>query len=109
MGAVCYTTLPMADPTTLSPATRLRRNSDIIAAGIAEQTVLLNPKDWTYVSFNETAERIWEALDEPRSVESVVERLMRDYAVDRSTCEREVAAFVSDMAGRGFVVIEAAS
>lgn len=92
----------------MSPATRIRRNSDIIAAGLSEQTILLDPKDWTYVNFNETAARIWEALDEPRSVDSLVEALMRDYAVDRSTCEREVEAFVSDMSGRGFIVIEAA-
>ncbi|HKO01339.1 MAG TPA: PqqD family protein [Thermoanaerobaculia bacterium] len=91
----------------LSPATRIRRNSDIIAAGISEQTILLNPSDWTYVHFNETAARIWEALDEPRSIESVIEVLMRDYAVDRSTCEREVDAFVSEMSGRGFIILEA--
>ena len=84
----------------------MRRNSDIIAAGISEQTILLNPADWTYVHFNETAARIWEALDEPRSVETVIETLMRDYAVDRSTCERELEVFIADMTGRGFIVLD---
>ena len=93
----------------LSPDTLLRRNPDIIAAGIAEQTILLNPKDWTYVHFNETAGRIWEALDEPRSVSSLVDVLIRDYAVDRSTCEREAAAFVRDMSERGFLIVDAAA
>jgi hypothetical protein len=92
----------------LSPATRIRRSSDVIAAGMAEETILLNPADWTYVHFNETAARIWEALDEPRSVDEVVERLRRDYAVDRAACEREVEAFVSDLAARGFIIVEAA-
>lgn len=93
----------------MSPITRLRRNSDVIAAGMATETVLLNPGDWTYAHFNETAARIWEALDEPRSVDGVIEALMRDYAVDRSTCEREVAAFIDDMSRRGFIVIEPAA
>jgi hypothetical protein len=84
----------------------MRRNSDIIAAGISEQTILLDPADWTYVHFNETAARIWEALDEPRSVATLIDTLMRDYAVDRSTCEREVEAFVADMTGRGFIILE---
>lgn len=85
---------------------RIRRNSDIIAAGMANQTILLNPADWTYVHFNETAARIWETLDEPRSVGDVIETLMRDYAVDRATCEREVDAFVRDMSQRAFIVVE---
>jgi len=76
---------------------------------MANETVLLNAADWTYAHFNETAARIWEALDEPRSVDGVIEVLMRDYAVDRSTCEREVAAFIDDMSRRGFIVIEAAA
>jgi hypothetical protein len=90
-------------------ATRLRRNADVIAAGIAEQTILLNPKDWTYVHFNETAARIWEVLAEPRSVGAVIEALMCDYAVDRPSAEREVAEFLDDMSRRGFVVVEAAA
>jgi hypothetical protein len=93
----------------LSPTTRIRRNTDIIAAGVAEETILLNPKDWTYVHFNETAARIWEALDEPRTVENVMAALMREYDVDPATCEREVAEFVSSMSGRGFIVIDAAA
>ena len=92
----------------MSLATRIRRNHDVIAAGVAEQTILLNPKDWTYAHFNETAARIWEALDEPQPVESLVAALMRDYEVDRSTCEAEVADFVRDMAARGFIIIEPA-
>jgi hypothetical protein len=93
----------------MSAATRLRRNADVIAAGIDEQTILLNPKDWTYVHFNETAARIWEVLAEPRSVGAVIETLIRDYTVYRPTAEREVAEFLDDMLRRGFVVIEAAA
>ena len=85
----------------------IRRNGDVIAAGMAGQTILLNPSDWTYVHFNETAARIWEALEEPRTISGITEVLMRDYAIDRPTCERETAQFVSDMSARGFVIVDA--
>ena len=82
----------------------IRRNRDVIAAGMAGETILLNPTDWTYVHFNETAARIWEALEEPRTISGIIEALMRDYAVDRATCEAEAVQFVNDMAARGFVI-----
>jgi hypothetical protein len=91
----------------MSPDSLLHRNADVIAAGLSDQTVLLNPADWTYVHFNETAARIWEVLEQPRSVASVIEALMSDYEIDRSTCEREVETFVKEMSGRGFITIEA--
>ena len=93
----------------LTSETRIRRNSDVIAAGIAAETVLLDPKDWTYIHFNETAARIWEVLDEPRSFDAIVDALMRDYDVERSACEREVERFVAEMSGRGLILVDAAN
>jgi hypothetical protein len=84
----------------------IRRNGDVIAAGMAGETILLNPSDWTYVHFNETAARIWEALEEPRTISGITDVLIRDYAVDRLTCEREAAQFVNDMSARGFVIVD---
>ncbi len=84
--------------------TLLRRNQDIIAAGLADETILLNASTWTYVHFNETATKIWELLGQPRTADDVVTALMNDYSIDRPTCEREVEAFVEEMAGRGFIV-----
>lgn len=100
-----YHTRPLA----LGPDSRIRRNTDVIAAGVASETILLDPSDWTYVHFNETAARIWEALDEPRTIANVIETLMRDYAVDRSTCEAEVGSFVAEMSRRGLIVIDASA
>ena len=90
----------------MSSTTILRRNGDVIAAGMAQQTILLNVSTWTYADFNETATKIWELLDRPRTMDAVVSALMRDYAVDRATCEGELGAFVDDMARNGFIVVE---
>lgn len=87
------------------PTTIVRRNDDIIAAGLADATILLNATTWTYANFNETAARIWETLDAPRSIDALVSALMDGYDVDRGTCEREVVAFVDEMSKRGFIVV----
>jgi hypothetical protein len=86
--------------------TIIRRNDNIIAAAIAHETVLLNADNWTYAQFNETASRIWESLDEPRSVADIVAALLAEYAVDELVCRREVQDFAQDMSGRGFIIAE---
>jgi hypothetical protein len=88
---------------------RIRRNGEILAAAVEGETVLLDPTDWTYVYLNETASRIWEVIDEPRAVEAVVEKLLEDYEVDRTTCQEEVASFVREMVGRGVLIADAAA
>jgi hypothetical protein len=89
----------------MSPTTILRRNQEIIAAAVGEETILLNSANWTYVHFNETATRIWECLGESRSVRDLVTTLMAEYEVDESTCQRQVQDFAQEMSGRGFVVV----
>jgi len=91
----------------MSPATVIQRNPDIIAAAVGEETILLNAVTWTYVHFNETAAKIWECLDRPRSVGEIVATLTADYAIDADACAREVQEFAEGMSGRGFIQIAA--
>lgn len=93
----------------MGESTLVRRNADILSADVAEETVVLDPTDWTYVGLNETAARIWAALDEPRSVAEIIEALLRDYDVDRATCDREVTKFVGEMSDRGLLIVEPAA
>ena len=90
-------------------ATRIRRNAEILSAGVADETILLDPSDWMYVGFNETATRIWAVLDQPRSVGEIIRVLLRDYDVDRTTCEAQVTRFVEEMSGRGLLILEPAA
>ena len=86
-----------------SSTTLVCRSDDLLSTGVAEETVLLDATNWIYIHLNETAARIWETLDEPRSIDDIVETLQRGYAVDRETCLRAVEAFVDDMSARGFI------
>ena len=85
--------------------TTLRRNSEIIAAGLGDETILLDATTWTYVHLNETATRIWEEIGEMRSVSDVVSRLTSEYDVDERDCRSAVQEFAEEMSRRGFVVI----
>ena len=91
----------------MSRATVLRRNQDIIAAAVGDETILLNAANWTYVRFNETATRIWECLDVPKSVGEIATTLVAEYTVEESACERDIQEFALEMSGRGFVIVEA--
>lgn len=90
----------------MSESTRVRRNADILSADVGDETVVLDPSDWTYVGFNETAARIWATIDEPRTIGEIIEALVRDYDVDRATCDREVTRFVDEMSDRGLLIAE---
>ena len=90
----------------MGPATRLRRNPDIIAAEVREETILLNPETWVYVHFNETAARIWQCLDEPCSVDALVGTLVAEYQVDAADCAHAIEEFVAGLSESGVLIVE---
>ena len=90
----------------MGPATRLRRNPDIIAAEVREETILLNPETWVYVHFNETAARIWQCLDEPRSLDALVDTLVAEYQVEPADCMRAIEEFVADLSASDVLIVE---
>lgn len=84
--------------------TTIRRNPDIIAAGLGDETILLNASTWTYMHLNETATRIWEHIAETRSIPDLVRDLTAEYDVDEDACRRDVQEFAQELSGRGFVI-----
>jgi len=90
----------------MGPATTLRRNPDIIAAEVGEETILLNPETWVYVHFNETAARIWQCLDEPRTLDALVRTLVAEYQVDAADCAQAIEEWVADLSEGGVLIVE---
>lgn len=80
------------------------RSPGPLAAEVDGEVVMLEPSTSRYFGLADTAVRIWQLLDEPRSVDGIVDALLDEYDVDRETCEAEVIEFISQLADAGLVV-----
>ncbi len=63
-------------------------------------------KDNTYYSLSPVGARIWELIQDPTRVETVVETLLAEYETDRPTCESDLHEFLGDLASRGLVELQ---
>lgn len=63
-------------------------------ADVDEETVVLHSETETYYSFNPVAGRIWELLQEPRTVEEIREQIVREYDVTADQCEADLLNFL---------------
>jgi hypothetical protein len=74
-----------------------------VEAQFDEIRVVLN-EDLAYLGLDEVGQRIWDLIEEPRSLDAVVDTLLEEYDVDRATCERDVSAFVAALEDHKLVV-----
>jgi Coenzyme PQQ synthesis protein D (PqqD) len=85
------------------------RDPDVIGAEVAGEIILLNSRNWTYLDFDDIGARIWTLLQEPQTLSSLVDRLVREFSVDDVICQHDTEMFLRDLADKGFVVLRDAN
>jgi hypothetical protein len=67
------------------------------------EAVILRPMDNVILSLNETGTRIWELLERSQSVSSILRTICAEFEVDEDTAAADVAAFLTEMQGKGLI------
>lgn len=64
---------------------------------------ILDVERSTYYGLNPVAARLWELLDEPTTLEALVEKLVLEFEVAESQCRTEVERFIADMHAKALI------
>jgi hypothetical protein len=70
---------------------------DALGAEVRGEFVILDPTSGKYFGLNSVGGFIWQQLQQPLSVEQVVERVRQRYDVDSEMAERDVMALLAQL------------
>ena len=70
------------------------------------EAVILNARTGTYHGVEEVAARIWELLQEPRTVREIHAALLEEYDVDADTCRRDLLGLLQALAAEGLIEVQ---
>jgi hypothetical protein len=76
---------------------RLVRSEEPLTAVVDSETVMLSPDQGEYFALDAIGTRIWELLEEPRSIDEICVTLCAEYEVDPETCRRDVTALTGEL------------
>lgn len=79
------------------------RSAEVIGAELERSLVLLHTRTWTYLELNETGIEIWQHLEQPQSLDSLVATLIDQFEVDESRCYADTETFVEDLVAKQFI------
>jgi hypothetical protein len=74
-----------------------RRNTDLPFQRFEEDTIIVDPKRREVHLLNETAARVWELLEAPRTLEEIVAALAGEYDVPYDQLYGSVADLLADL------------
>ncbi len=90
----------------LSPDATVVVSQNVAVADLGSEAVLLDPTSGTYFGLNEVAARILDLAQETITIDSIVDRLLDEFDVDRNRLFGDVTAFVGDLERRGLITVQ---
>lgn len=75
----------------------ISRHGDWISAKVGDEIVMMSADQGKYIGLNDVGTRVWELIETPQSVESVIAALVEEFDVTAETCQAEVETFVEKL------------
>ena len=75
----------------------IRKNIEIDDADLDGEKVMMNLNKGEYFMLNTVAADIWDSINEPKTINEVVNELLEKYDIDYKTCEDEVMSFINEL------------
>ena len=95
----------MNKPSEITLATHVKQRDDLLAQNLDEDIVMDNIESGKYYGLASTGKRIWELLEQPRTVADLCTRLLAEFHVARAVCQQETLAFLNDLHREGLIQV----
>jgi Coenzyme PQQ synthesis protein D (PqqD) len=85
--------------------TVITRHPDMLSAEIGGEAVMMSIEKGAYFGLNPVATRIWDLIEQPKSLSELIAAILGEYEVSAEQCEADVREFTADMIERGLAQV----
>ena len=78
--------------------TTIARSDEVLTSEVDGEVVMMSIEQGTYSGLDSIGSQIWHLLEKPRQVSEICEMMMDRYDVEKSICEKDILAFLNDLA-----------
>lgn len=86
-------------------STVITRHPDMLSAEIGGEAVMMSIEKGAYFGLNPVATRIWDLIEQPKSLAELIAVIFGEYEVTPEQCEADVREFSADMIERGLAQV----
>jgi hypothetical protein len=75
----------------------LIRRSDLIAADMDGETVMMSVERGEYFGINGIGTKVWALLEKPISIAQITISICSEYEIDAITCQADIETFIKEL------------
>lgn len=76
-----------------------------VSSDLAGEAVILNLKSGKYYGLNAVGARIWNLIQEPRTLNDIRNVILEEYEVEPERCDRELLILLQELAAEGLIEV----
>jgi hypothetical protein len=78
---------------------------DHVSCNLGDEAAILNLKNTVYYGLNPVGTRVWNLVQQSRSVSEIRDALLEEYDVDAQQCERDLLDLLEKMREQGLIEV----
>ena len=89
--------------TGITLATTVSATRNQVSCELDGEAVILQIEDGVYYVLNPVGARIWNLLEQPRTIRQIRDTILEEYAVESDRCEVDLLALLNELAARRLI------
>ncbi len=89
----------------LSAASIVAATHEHVSCSLGDEAAILNLKNTVYYGLNPVGTRVWDLVQQARSVGEIRDALVDEYDVEAEQCERDVLDLLQQMREQGLIEV----
>ena len=79
---------------------------DQVSADLSGEAAILNFKSGMYYGLNTVGARIWNLLQEPKTVNEIKDTLLQEFEVEPDQCETDLITLLKELLSHGLIEVK---
>jgi len=80
-----------------------------VFCALGEESAILNMENSVYYGMNEVGTRVWNLLQQPKSIREIRDAIVDEYDVTPEQCERDLLELLAQLKAEGLIELRSAA
>ncbi|RPH33404.1 MAG: lasso peptide biosynthesis PqqD family chaperone [Bacteroidales bacterium] len=83
----------------------IKRNPELVSTDVDGEKVMMSVENGEYFGLDPVGSRIWELIENPIRIESLINLLLEEFDVSREQCENDSFEFLNELLEKNLLVV----
>lgn len=89
----------------ITSETTISRSQDQVSKKLEAATIIMHIEEGKYYNLNRVASRIWEIIDQPKTISQLMDQLLSEFEITQEDCERDLKELVANLTDLGLIQV----